>query len=242
MNQVTTLDKITQLAFWRLYPHRLREELLQALLELATAQGPCTLLQLNRFFSEGGKRIKEHHVRRPPRYRFLLWLPHIRAGQSEIERRIYQRRTSEHYGVSRLCDVFTPEEWQECVLSKIAEKCNVGDIVYVWIRCAPDDLWIACLRRTRQQPQFSTGDGATLSQFAHELHSLKRFWYEDNLQKLSKREQQVLHLTAQGLTASQVAAELNVSKRTVEAQLFSVRKKRNAHTTRSAMARSGTRK
>ncbi|MBN8603155.1 MAG: helix-turn-helix transcriptional regulator [Planctomycetes bacterium] len=239
MSQAPMHETISKLAFWRLYPYRLREELLKTLSEMVDAQGPCTLLQLNRFFSEGGRRLSEYHIRRPPRYRFLLWLPHIRAGQSEIERRIYLRRDSELFGVNRLFDMFTPEEWKQCVLSKIAEKCNVGDSVYVWIRCADDELWTACLRRTRQQPSFSTENSTTLALFAREFHKSKLLWYGEKLHKLSASEQEVLHLTAQGLTASEVAKNLYVSKRTVEAHLFRVRKKLNTQTTRAAMGSGG---
>jgi DNA-binding CsgD family transcriptional regulator len=237
MGQSSSIKLVTDLTQWRLFPHKLREELLNGLLQLVQAGGPCTLLQLNRFFSEGGKRIGEHHVRRPPRYKLLLWLPHIRAGQSEIERRIYDNRQSDYYGVSRLYDVFTQEEWRACPQFKIAEKCNVSDIAYVWVRCSANDLWIACLRRSKQEPPFSIEERLLLCEFASEFYELKQFWYKDDLQKLSKREQEVLHHTAAGLTADRVGRLLNISKRTVEAQLTSARRKLQTKNTRELIAR-----
>ncbi len=237
MNQLSSSKMVKDLARWRLFPHKLREELLNGLLQLVPAGGPCTLLQLNRFFSEGGKRIGEHHIRKPPRYKLLLWLPHIRAGQSEIERRIYENRQSDFFGVSRLGEVFSKDEWQACPLFKVAEKCNVGDIAYVWVRCSTNDLWIACLRRTKQESHFTAEEKLLLSGFASEFYEFRQFWYGEDYQQLSKREQEVVHHTAAGLTADNVGRLLNISKRTVEAQLTSARRKLQAKNTRELIAR-----
>ncbi len=76
-----------------------------------------------------------------------------------------------------------------------------------------------------------------LCDFATKFHEFRQFWYGEDYQLLSKREQEVVHHTAAGLTADRVGRLLNISKRTVEAQLTSARKKLQAKSTRELIAR-----
>nr|WP_321450647.1 response regulator transcription factor [uncultured Carboxylicivirga sp.] len=54
---------------------------------------------------------------------------------------------------------------------------------------------------------------------------------ESNTQKISKREKEVLQLVAQGLTTNEIAAQLFVSKRTIETHRSNILKKLDAQNT-----------
>jgi len=217
---------ISRLLTVRLYPDVLRAQLLEGLVELIPTAGPCSVLQLDRFFSEGGDCLGISHCNRPEDDELLLlWERHIATANSAIEQRIFAARVNDQIGVARLSDLFTEEEWLSSPLYPLARKADVAHMAYLWIRCSPSELWIVCLRRLESEANFSDDDLELLNQFAQLFLALHDNWYLGFLAHLTPAQRDVVQLSAIGIGAKQGGKRLGISHRTWESHMDSARKR-----------------
>lgn len=226
---------ITELLTLRFDQTRLMERLLNGIIELIPTQGPCSLLKCNRFFSEldekgeKGKILKAIHQNKPRIVIVKLWESFLMRSISDIEERLHAAKGDGRYGVSRLFDLFTEEEWKNAKIRYVAYIAKVGDMVFLWIRCAQDELWVVCLRRKAKEPSFSLRDVELLREFGDTFYRLRRFWYLEKLRDFSDRELDVIRLLIEGKNATESAKILQISPETYKTHMKAIHKKLNAH-------------
>jgi DNA-binding CsgD family transcriptional regulator len=226
---------ITELLTLRFDQARLMDRLLDGIIEMIPTDGPSSLLQCNRFFSEidengkKGRILKAVHRNAPAWVIVKLWEQYAMHSHSEIEEALYAKRDSERIGVARLCDLLTEEEWKKTKVRYAAIAAGVHDLSYLWIRCAADDLWILCLRRKTKEPKFSLRDAELLREFGETFYRLRKFWYLEKLRKLSDRELDVIRLLIEGKNATKSAKILQMSPETYRTHMKTIHKKLDAH-------------
>lgn len=91
--------------------------------------------------------------------------------------------------------------------------------------CSNSDLWVVCIRRTKDEPKFTQHEYDLLQEFGSHFWKFRHFWYAPNMDQLTKREQDIVRLLASGLSPKQIAKELKMSRRTVETHLTNARSK-----------------
>src|ERR1044072_217013 len=85
-------------------PPILRRMALEGLVDIFAIKGYCTLLWMNRFFSNRGRKgtkgrvYNYFHVNNPPAWLELLWDRHIRKASSIIEEAIYEKFSGDQMG------------------------------------------------------------------------------------------------------------------------------------------------
>lgn len=217
---------VSRLLKVRLYPDVLREELLKGLAELAPTAGPCSVLQLDRFFSEGGDCIGITHANPPEDDELLkLWEQHIARGDSVIEQRIFDQGVDQQIGLARLSDLFTVSEWEASPLFPMAERAGVAHMAHLWIRCSPQELWIVCLRRLESEEDFTAEEMQLLRDFAELFLALHDNWYLGFLAQLTPTQREVVQLSAAGMSAREGGRRLDMSHRTWESHMDNARKR-----------------
>jgi two-component system response regulator NreC len=97
----------------------------------------------------------------------------------------------------------------------IKEAVAGGALGYVSKQAAPDELISAIKSVSQGEPYFSSDV----------RHAAISFSFGSAHRMLSVREQEVLRLAAGGFSASQIAAQLGISRRTAEAHRASILKK-----------------
>lgn len=221
---------IGELIDYRFYPAVFRSKLLDAFLSLVPVRGPCTVFQLDRFFSEGGKLIDYEHRNLPHPVIVGLWYRHMRRASSIIERALFRNRGERNVGFGRLRDLLSRKEWESSLLyRRIARRIPVGDIVYLWIRCAPDDLWAVALRRKKDEGDFTPYECELIQEFGDFLYGLRNKWYVEKKQVLTDREQEVASEIEKGRTTKEGAGNLCISPATFDKHVENILRKLKIH-------------
>lgn len=226
---------ITELLALRFDQQSLMDRMLDGTIEMIPTEGPSSLLQCTRFFSEfddkgnKGKILKAIHRKKPRIVIVKLWESFLMHSISDIEERLHALKGNGTYGVARLFDLFTEEEWRKAKVRYVAHLAKIGDMAFLWIRCASDDLWVICLRRKTHEEQFSPRDVAILSELGETFYLLRRYWYLERLKILSEKEQEVVRLLVEGKTGKDAAEILGISPLTYQQHMKNIHKKLGAH-------------
>jgi len=205
-------------------------KLLDGLMELVGAHGPCTIMQLDRFLSEGGRLLGAEHRNEPEPQLLDRRNRHIKSGSSLIEKAIYRCSHTQDIGFARLGELVPRSIWLRSPLAEFAKEAGVGDMAYLWMRCSRSEVWAVCLRQMTSEPAFSQRESSLLELFGNLFSGMRRAWYLEPLQKLTVREREVVRQLSDGRSAKQGAAALNMEKRTYETHLYHIRQKLGAET------------
>jgi hypothetical protein len=210
----------------RLNPHELRGQLLGGLLGFLPVSGPCTLIRLDQFFSEGGRQIAPpHHVNPPDAEILAIWDAHIASTASVIEQRLFARKGRMAVGYARLSDLFSQEEWSKSNLYPLAVRAGVGDMAYLWIRCLDSELWAACLRRLVSEPPFTDAELQLLEEFGTQFCGMQQLWYSAEANMLTKRQLECVRYFFRGFPAKAAAKEMGIGLKTYEKHMENARER-----------------
>lgn len=218
---------IAELTALHYTPKALRERLLFGILEMVSADAPCSVIHITDFFSAGGKYIGAEHTKRSmvTKYLYDQWVKHLKRGDSIIERGLFHKSRAKRWGIATLGELVTEEEWKNSPLYKLALIAGTGDMAYLWIRCASDELWVICLRRRKDDPKFKPEECELLSEFGFWFGAMRQSWYISGLNILTETEHRVVHELASGKTQKVCAEALIMAKDTFETHLKNIRRK-----------------
>jgi DNA-binding CsgD family transcriptional regulator len=212
-----------------LQPAALRGRLLDVLLELVPAQGPCSVIQFNRFVTEGGGPVTlPYHNRQPSPEIVAGWNDHTRKAAAKMEHRLFARKGKRAVGSARLADLIDPNEWPDTPLPSLAKQADLGDMAYLWIRCSDEDLWVVCLRRRSFETAFTDRDFSVLEELGLWFGGTRQSRYVGDQQVLTDRELECVRLRVNGKSAPEAARALGIETKAYEKHLADGRKKLSA--------------
>jgi DNA-binding CsgD family transcriptional regulator len=219
---------IDELLDLRYTPHILQDRMLKGLIKLVDVKGPSSIVRLTGFFSEGGRFVQAAHTNHLQIAKPILdrWYRHIKSQDSPIEKglfRAYSQNPNVKVGFGRSNDLLDEEMWQSSSLfAWLAKKAVIGDMGYLWIRCAKDDLWVLCLRRWKNENDFSPYECEVLKEFGFIFSSLRRKWYLSGLEQLTRKEQEVVRELATRKPHRVGAANLFISQKTFDRHIENI--------------------
>lgn len=122
------------------------------------------------------------------------------------------------YYLTRLLDRRTLRQLARSSLTTI----KVNDIVFGWIRYNLNEVWLIGLRRFADLPKFDNHEHALLKTFASRLYDFRNAWNKEDgsrqyLDVLTSREQEAIYHFVGGFKDKDTAAQMNISKRTLDA-------------------------
>ena len=211
-------------------PGELRSRLLTGLRDIVPAEGTCSVLQLDRFLSDGGKQIGILHQNNPPPAQIKEWNEHIKSQTSEIEKRLFAlSKQGKSVGFSCIKELFSPEEWQNEPLRLYAKRVSVGDMAYLWVRCSSSELWVVCLRRKESEEDFTARERQLLEEFGVWFGAQRQYWYLEKLNLLSPSQQKVVQQLLRGRTAKEGSKNLQIKLGTFRKHMENIHQRLNAH-------------
>lgn len=232
-----------------------RRAMLEGLLKHVPCQGPCSALQLNRFFSDTqkhkgkpqkGQVIGQCHINAEAFHTEMpdgthvfhgmgkVWADKIMASLSDIEQQLYRLKGSEHvYYITRE-DLFpTDTLWQKSMYYMLSQAIGVPYLSYLWLRLTSDDLWVFCLRRKKEEDNFTDWEREFIYTFGLVAYGARESWYIPGLRKLTDRQQLALYMYAKKLSAKQAALEMNIEVTTYNYYLQEARLRLQEDTNKS---------
>jgi DNA-binding CsgD family transcriptional regulator len=212
-------------------PYLLRRQALEGMVNLLSIRGYCTVLWMNRFFSKldrkGNKgRVYHHyHANNPPAWLERLWELHIRQSSSIIEDAIYERYSDVEVGFATRAELVDPDSFRQNIVGALARRAHIGDMGYLWVQAAKNDMWVFCLRKKRHEPDFTVGERVLVRVIGGRLLEMRRNWHLRSHAPLTEREMEVFDLRCRGLTVGGIAEALNLSYETVKHHIKKIRNK-----------------
>jgi DNA-binding NarL/FixJ family response regulator len=109
----------------------------------------------------------------------------------------------------------------------VSEMLKAGAMAYLLKQCAVDELITAIKTVLKNQTYISPCiSSVVVDQFVRNTSKSK----PDVFSRLTDREREVLQLVAEGKTSKEIASQLNLSIKTVEAHRLNIMEKLNIHT------------
>lgn len=177
----TIIDLTVQAVEMKFFYTSVHERILEGFVSLVPCDAPCSILQLNKFYCEGGHIVRYAHTNRTTRNLWnrmqRLWLQHIKRADSPIERGLFNRSKGNTVGVASLSELVDVSEWQETAEGILCHTFNIGHLAYCWMRCAPEDLWVIALRRYSHEPDFSRAELALMRTAIERLAAARDRWH-----------------------------------------------------------------
>lgn len=221
----------------------IRERILDAAIELVPCRGPCSIFQMNDFYSNGGginfKRTAHRNLPLGAFGNFMVrkWADHVKKKQSIVEKALHLQNSTARVGAGRLDDLVDREEWIRSPDGRLAARFNLGDLAYLWVQCNRSDLWVIALRRYKDEATFSERDKQMLIAFGTVLDHARQSWYVDGLDRLTETEQKVLAAWREHAEADKVVAKrIGMRYRTYKTHLHNIRQKLCVQSTAEAEA------
>ena len=230
-------EQICSLIKFNLDHKKLRTNLLNSLLTLIDANAPSTIFRLNRqiFFTDK-KPVTEKtfdfgHANLPTDIANAKNIKtdlenHIVSVTSTIESKIYRRFDYPNTGVADLRGLYDLVDLlnRKCLrqISKsMVTQVRIKDIMFGWIRCNINEVWIIGLRRFNSENRFSKYEYKVLETFINRFYDFRSSWYGDlssqkNLNLLTSREQETVYHFICGLKDKETALQMEISKRTLD--------------------------
>jgi hypothetical protein len=154
------------------------ERLLAESLQLIPCRGPCSLLQLTDFYSNGGRVIRYKHTQLPGgqfgEKVLTRWQKHVSRRASPIETALHDNSQNVDVGSAILRDLVDVTTWRKTSEGRLASFSRIGDLGYLWVRCAQEDLWVLALRRHVDEPPFVDRDRQVLEVLGEHLAGADR--------------------------------------------------------------------
>ena len=156
------------------------------------------------------------------------------ASLSDIEQQLYRLKGSEHvYYITRE-DLFpTDTLWQKSMYYMLSQAIGVPYLSYLWLRLTSDDLWVFCLRRKKEEDNFTDWEREFIYTFGLVAYGARESWYIPGLRKLTDRQQLALYMYAKKLSAKQAALEMNIEVTTYNYYLQEARLRLQEDTNKS---------
>ena len=109
----------------------------------------------------------------------------------------------------------------------VSEMLKAGAMAYLLKQCAVDELITAIKAVLKNQTYISPCiSSVVVDQFVRNTSKSE----PDVFSRLTDREREVLQLVAEGKTSKEIASQLNLSIKTVEAHRLNIMEKLNIHT------------
>lgn len=215
--------------------HELRKELLRSALKLIAANAPSTVLSVRRSYNISNtdnhkeKTLDYNHLNLPPDPVLAKTFKddieqHFNTVSSIIEADIY--RLFPQIGVSGLRDLYDMTKIlnRACmtrIVPTIITTFEVGDIFFGWMRYNLNEFWVVALRCFPNRPNFNRHDYALLETFLKRFYDFRNAWNKEDksrqyLDVLTTREQEAIYHFVGGLKDKETAAQMNISKRTLD--------------------------
>ncbi len=235
----STMADLYDLAMYR---KAVRGRLLDAMIDMIPCEGPCSVFQLDDFYSNGGRmntRRTEHRNLKIPLGELMLklWIAHVKRRDSPIERALFLQSKKQQVGAGRLDDLVDRDEWNDTAEGRLAARFKITDMAYMWVKCSDDELWAVALRRYASEPAFDDRERQIMEAFGMMLHHMRQRWYLDDVSKLTETQQKVLLAReAHGDKDETVARKLGMAKGTYKAHLRDIRKRLGTKSTAAAIA------
>jgi len=219
--------------------YRLRLRALKGIVELLPIKGYCTVLWMNRFFSEvdkngnHGKVFDYIHVNHPPFWLKKLWQSHIQTSSSIIEQAIYKKYVdsangNKEVGFATRTELVDKKPFLIDLVGMLAVSARIREMGYLWLRIAPNDFWVFCLRKFRSEPGFTPDDRLKLQIIGNHIWQMRRRWHTQFASPLAERQLEVYDRRYRGETIPTIASEMRISESTVKEHLARGNNKLNA--------------
>lgn len=207
----------------RCTPKAFRLRMLKGLAALIDANSTSSIIRATGFFSERGKYVDHDHVNSPQVTIKIIsgWMKVFRRFPNLVENALYKASQGRPVGIETIGDLLVKgylnaEVWERSYLYKLKNWAGIGDMVYLWIRCVRDDLWVVCLRRKSDAPAFSPYECELLTEFGYVFNGLRPRWYLKGLEELTLREQEVVRELDRRKPRRLIAESLNISPKTLD--------------------------
>jgi len=228
-------EEICRLLPFGLNHGELRKEILHSVLKLLPANAPSTIFCVRRSYnisvntSSSEKDFEFYHLELPIDADFAETVRrdienHIIAVNSIIESRFYRdfppTGVTNLRGLYDLTRLLNRQSLRQIRLSLLT-SIEIKDIVFGWIRFNLNEVWVVALRRFPSQTKFDNHDYSLLKIFMNRLYDFRNAWNKEDksrkyLELLTSREQEAIYHFVGGLKDKETAAQMNISKRTLD--------------------------
>lgn len=204
-------------------------------LKMISANAPSTIFSVRRSYNvaknnqPSEKDFEFHHFKLPADPRFAEAVRkdlenHIISVNSLIEADFHRKfpatGVTNLRGLYDLTQLLNHKSLRQIALS-LLKTIEIKDVIFGWMRCNLNEVWIIALRRFADQPKFNNRDYALLKVFTSRLYDFRGAWNQQDVgQKyvdvLTSREQEAIYHFVGGLKDKETAAQMKISKRTLD--------------------------